>query len=147
MAPGDRRAVARPDRRGGCVFDGLPCLGRFYLSPYQHNDGPDGPSDADEDEAAAAIYAAECLIHGCVDTAVYASSRGVDAAFELAAISTAPDDEDGVDKFIAQVAHPVVQGELSRQAEDLEFLVREGAVLDHRYSSAGTTIVRFLRRT
>jgi len=121
-------------------------LGRFYLSPYQHNDGPDGPSDADEDEAAAAIYAAECLMHGCVDTAVYAGSRGVDAAFEQAAISTARDDVYGVDEFVSQVAHPVVQGELSRQTDDLKFLVREGVALDDRDSSAGTTIVQFLRR-
>lgn len=121
-------------------------LGRFYLSPYQHNDGPDGPSDADQDEAAAAIYAAECLMHGCVDTAVWAGLRGLDAAFEDAAISTAPDDLHGADEFAAQISHPAVQRELSRQSEDLGFLVREGVALDHPDSPARTTIVQFLRR-
>ncbi len=121
-------------------------LGRFYLSPFQHNDGPDGPSDADEDEAAAAIYTAECLMHGCVDTAVCAGSRGVDAAFEQAAIATPRDDAHGLDGFVAQIAHPVAQAELSRQTEDLEFLVSEGAALEHGDSAAGTRIVRFLQR-
>ena len=47
-------------------------LGRFYLSPYNHNEGQEGPGDADEHEAAAAIYTAECLVHGCVDAAAFA---------------------------------------------------------------------------
>ena len=131
-------------------------LGHFYLSPYNHNDGPDGPDDADEDEAAAAIYTAECLMHGCGDTAAYAGDRGVDSAFRQAAPPLSSDEAGGVDEFVAQVAHPLVQQELSRQSEDLWFLMREGGVLDHggrgavldpADGDACPAIVRYLRRS
>lgn len=54
-------------------------LGRFYLSPQHHNEGPEGPEGADEDEVAATIYAAEAAMHGLVDFAVFAAGRALDA--------------------------------------------------------------------
>ena len=64
---GDRSAYARISR----------ALGDFYLSPYNNN-GDDGPDDIDQDEAAAAYYTANCVIHGIVDFALFSASRATD---------------------------------------------------------------------
>ncbi|MEU4381005.1 hypothetical protein, partial [Micromonospora echinofusca] len=40
-------------------------LGGFYMSEYCHNDGQTGPADADDDPAAATLFAAECFLHAC----------------------------------------------------------------------------------
>ena len=39
-------------------------LGRYYLSPFSHVEGQDGPDDGDQDEVAAAIFAANAVLHG-----------------------------------------------------------------------------------
>ena len=52
-------------------------LGEFYLSPYSNN-GHEGPDDIDQDEAAAAYFAASCVIHGLVDFALLSASRATD---------------------------------------------------------------------
>ena len=61
---GDDSAYARISR----------ALGDFYLSPYSNN-GYDGPDDIDQDEAAAAYYTANCVMHGIVDFALFSASR------------------------------------------------------------------------
>lgn len=38
-------------------------LGEYYIGEYCHNDGQHGPDDADDDPAAAILYAAECYFH------------------------------------------------------------------------------------
>jgi hypothetical protein len=52
-------------------------LGEFYLSPYSIN-GDDGPDDIDQDEAAAAYFTANCVIHGVVDFALSSARRATD---------------------------------------------------------------------
>jgi hypothetical protein len=64
---GDGSAYARISR----------ALGEFYLSPYSNN-GDDGPDDIDQDEAAAAYFTANCVIHGLVDFALFAAGRATD---------------------------------------------------------------------
>lgn len=64
---GDRSAYARISR----------ALGEFYLSPYCNN-GDDGLDDIDQDEAAAAYFTANCVIHGIIDFALLSASRATD---------------------------------------------------------------------
>ena len=55
-------------------------LGQFYISEFCHNDGPSGPDDADDDPAAAILYAAECYMHGLPHFAILVANRGIEAA-------------------------------------------------------------------
>jgi len=64
---GDRSVYAQISR----------ALGEFYLSPYSNN-GDDGADDIDQDEAAAAYYTANCVMHGIVDFALFSASRATD---------------------------------------------------------------------
>lgn len=54
-------------------------VGEYMLSEYCHNDGQDGPDDADESAAAAALYAAHAYLFGCQEFAAWTSSRAVEA--------------------------------------------------------------------
>ena len=54
-------------------------LGNFLLSPQNHIDGQDGPDDADQDEVAATIFAANAVLHGLVGFAELAAMRATDA--------------------------------------------------------------------
>lgn len=54
-------------------------LGAYYLSPQNHIEGQDGPDDADQDEVAAVIFAANAVLHGLVGFAELAASRATDA--------------------------------------------------------------------
>jgi len=53
-------------------------LGNYYLSPQNHIEGQDGPDDADQDEVAATIFAANAVVHGLVGFAVLAAGRATD---------------------------------------------------------------------
>ena len=55
-------------------------LRAYYHSLYNHSDGPDGPNDADENAAAASIYAAECFLDGGVAEACWAVAAGMVAS-------------------------------------------------------------------
>ena len=55
-------------------------LSAFYEGPYNHDQGQDGPQDANENAAACAIYAAETFCRGDADSAKWAASRLIDAA-------------------------------------------------------------------
>lgn len=99
-------------------------LAEFYLSPYHHADGDDGPSEAADDGVAATLYAAQCYLYGCVDFALWAAACGYDAAATVAA-----GDESWSHRRPAelnphtwQLAHPALQAELERQLEELELL-------------------------
>lgn len=62
------------------VFEPIShALGQYLLSPQSHNLGQDGPDDADQDEVAATIFAAEAVMHGLVQFALLAASRATDA--------------------------------------------------------------------
>lgn len=91
-------------------FDVLSAaLARFYLSPQHHNQGQDGPSDADTDEVAATIYAAECALHGMTEFALGAASRALEAIDHR--WEYVQDDQGGFEADF--------HAELQRQAEDL----------------------------
>ena len=54
-------------------------VGSYLLSPQNHVDGQDGPDDADQDEVAAVIFAANAVLHGLVGFAELAATRATDA--------------------------------------------------------------------
>ena len=56
-------------------YDISQALGRFYLSPQHHNEGQDGPNDADHPEVAATLFAANCSLYGLTEFAVLAAAR------------------------------------------------------------------------
>jgi hypothetical protein len=95
-------------------------LGTYYLGPYCHNEGPDGPDDADEHAAAAVLHAAEAYMHGCSDFALFVSGHALEAAADLL-----PPDEDAV------VADPeeARSEELRRQLRDLDLIATEAPTL------------------
>jgi hypothetical protein len=103
-------------------------LEAFYASPFNHENGPEGPDEADED-AAAIIYAAECFESGEVDPAYKASGRAIGVALQIAAQELQLDPNEfewdpGAEPMpLAQEAmHAVVQAELDRQFEDLSVI-------------------------
>ena len=55
-------------------------LGQIYISDYWHNDGPEGPTDVDDDPAAAILYAAECYMWGLPAFASLVADRATAAA-------------------------------------------------------------------
>jgi hypothetical protein len=115
------------------AFRGISdALGRFYLSEYSHNDGQDGPDDADDDAAAAVLYAAEHYMHGFADFAVVVSSRGVEAASfrvqMLADDGAGDEDEDNL----------AMLRELELQERELDLIARHGD--DLRYSYLGLSV-------
>jgi hypothetical protein len=55
-------------------------LGHYYFSDYCHNDGPNGPDDADDDPAAAILYAALYYLHMRPTFAASVATRAIDAA-------------------------------------------------------------------
>lgn len=63
-------------------------LGQFYISEFCHNEGQAGPSDADDDPAAAILYTAECYMHALPQFAVLVASRGIDAAHYWVQLAT-----------------------------------------------------------
>jgi hypothetical protein len=89
-------------------------LNAFYTGPLNHDEGQDGPNDADHDPAAASIYAAESLISHSPQAAGYAMSRVIDHAFSCAATAreTTGPGKGNIDEFIADCCHPITQQEL-----------------------------------
>jgi hypothetical protein len=106
-------------------------LGEFYLSAYCHNDGQDGPADADESAAAAVLYAAEFAMHGCLEFAVSAGLRGEEAADQAGWDSDEELDEDADEDEL-------VYAELRRQLADLDLIAKYAD--DLRYVRLGRDI-------
>jgi hypothetical protein len=103
-------------------------LGSFYLSDYCHNDGQDGPDDADDSAAAAVLYAAETYMHGCADFAIWVSGRAVEAVDQLL----------NEDDTYAEDPDDVLASELTRQLRDLD---RIGAFAgDLKGATLGTSV-------
>ncbi|MFD9392216.1 hypothetical protein ACFWBB_16275 [Streptomyces sp. NPDC060000] len=94
-------------------------MGEYLLSEYCHNDGQDGPADADEPAAAAVLHAAAAYLFGTGDPASVVSSRAVEASDERLN-GDADDDPDEV--FAA---------ELHRQLSDLALIGSHGESLRH----------------
>ncbi|MFI8952158.1 hypothetical protein ACIGO6_37435 [Streptomyces sp. NPDC053750] len=106
-------------------------VAEYMLSDYCHNDGQDGPDDADEHAAAATLYAAHAYLFGCNDFAVWASQRAVEA----------------IDQHLAYLAEQnealpepdeALLAELQRQTDDLDLI--ESYSKELRYSSTGLPI-------
>lgn len=96
-------------------------LGAFYQSEYCHNDGPEGPNDADEDAAATILYAAECYMHQMKEFAVLCSRRGLDAADYWAQFAQEEgEDLDPESAMLAEVRH---------QLDDLDVIAGYAASL------------------
>lgn len=107
-------------------------LADFYASPYNHADGPDGPQDADDDAAAACIYAAECFESGVLAHAAWAASSAIGAAFlradespHLNPTDEMPPDAATLSELARDAMHPFVQAELQHQLDDIALLERE----------------------
>src|SRR5262245_31002840 len=111
------------------IKDVNTALAAFYASPYYHDEGPDGPDDADENAAAASIYACECFVTGKAEPAYWASARAIDAAFAIAANELALDENDFIwdpnaepMPLAKEAMHAEVQTELALQLSDLSRL-------------------------
>jgi hypothetical protein len=113
-------------------------LGTYYLGPYCHNEGPDGPDDADEHAAAAVLHAAEAYMHGCCDFALFVSGHAIEAA-------TDPfPPEDGTAAGDPDEARAE---ELRRQLRDLDLIATEAPTLRRaRFGLTPATTAR-LRET
>lgn len=103
-------------------------LEAFRASPYNHSDGQDGPDDANDDAAAAAIYSAESLCNSDAAAASWATHRLIDWAFSAAEADLGHSDDPlgTAEQFIAEAGHPRVQAELDRLLGGLKLLEREG---------------------
>jgi hypothetical protein len=116
-----------------------PALEAFYAGPFNHDDGQNGPDDADEDAAAAAIYAAECFVTGDPVAAFNAAVRGSDAVGRT--VSDLLDDEAGPvltpkesnQRFADELSHPIAQAELAWQLATLAMV--EHSPFDDRLST------------
>ncbi|MFF1543848.1 hypothetical protein [Streptomyces sp. NPDC058291] len=96
-------------------------MGEHLLSEYCHNDGQDGPGDADEPAAAAVLCAAAAYLFGSGDLASVVSSRAVEAADQRSNREDGhADDPDGA-----------LTAELRRQLQDLALISRYSASLRH----------------
>jgi hypothetical protein len=102
-------------------------VGEYLLSEYCHNDGQDGPDDADDDAAAATLYAAKAYLFGCGDFAGAVSDRAVGAIDQALERLADEDEEDVPDLDEALVA------ELRRQLRDLDLIANYSAELRHAH--------------
>jgi hypothetical protein len=80
-------------------------LNAFYDGPFNHDLGEEGPHDADEDAAAASIYAAEAFCHADVQSARWAASLLIDSTDKLVLAERAGLPPSTLD----ELAHPLQQ--------------------------------------
>jgi hypothetical protein len=113
-------------------------VAEYMLSEYCHNDGQDGPDDADESAAAAALYAAHAYLFGCHDFAVWTSHRAVEAIDQhLQYIAEQEEDE------LIPDPDESLASELRRQLRDLDLIAHYSK--DLRYSGMGLAIDTSIR--
>ncbi|MCW2901652.1 MAG: hypothetical protein JWO67_3917 [Streptosporangiaceae bacterium] len=113
-------------------------VAEYMLSEYCHNDGQDGPDDADESAAAAALYAAHAYLFTCQEFAVWTSGRAVEAIDQhLQYLAEQEEDELPVDTDEA------LASELRRQLRDLDLIARFSK--DLRYAGMGLPIDTSIR--
>ncbi|MFJ4853678.1 hypothetical protein [Streptomyces sp. NPDC088730] len=113
-------------------------VGEYMLSEYCHNDGQDGPDDADESAAAATLYAAHAYLFACQEFAVWNSNRAVEAIDQhLQCLAEQEEDELPVDMDEA------LTSELQRQLRDLDLIARYSK--DLRHAGLGLPIDKSIR--
>ncbi|MFF0297283.1 hypothetical protein ACFYST_28510 [Kitasatospora sp. NPDC004614] len=101
-------------------------VAEFMLSEYCHNDGQNGPDDADEPAAAAILFAAHAYLFGCHDFAVRAGGRAVEAVdHHLQYLAETAEDELPIDSDEALAA------DLRRQLRDLDLIADFSKELRH----------------
>ena len=112
-------------------------LEAFYASPFDHEDGPEGPNDADEDAAAASVYAAECFDSGEVEPAYEASRRAIGVALQNAEeeLQLDPNEFEWDPRaepmpLAREAMHAVVQAELDKQLKDISVIESSEDVAD-----------------
>ncbi|GAA3837432.1 hypothetical protein ACFS5L_44710 [Streptomyces phyllanthi] len=111
-------------------------VAEYMLSEYCHNDGQDGPDDADESAAAATLYAAHAYLFGCGDFAVWVSRRAVEAVdHHLEYLAEQEEDVPDPDEALT--------AELQRQLRDLDLIAHHAK--DLRYSGLGLSIDTSIR--
>ncbi|MGW6981945.1 hypothetical protein ACWGE1_21310 [Streptomyces sp. NPDC054932] len=111
-------------------------VAEYMLSEYCHNDGQDGPDDADENAAATTLHAAHAYLFECSDFAVWAGRRAVDAVDEHLE-HLAEQEEDLPDLDEATLA------ELQRQLRDLDLIANYSK--DLRLATLGLPIDTSIR--
>ncbi|MFB6891142.1 hypothetical protein ACFCX4_17750 [Kitasatospora sp. NPDC056327] len=91
-------------------------VAEYMLGEYCHNDGQDGPDDADESTAAATLFAAHTYLFGCHDFAVWTSGRALEAVDEHLECLAESEEDLPVDPDEAAAS------ELRRQLGDLDLI-------------------------
>lgn len=113
-------------------------VAEYMLSEYCHNDGQDGPDDADESAAAAVLHAAHAYLFGCSDFAFWAGRRAVEAIDQrLEYLAEQDEDADLPDSDEAMAV------ELQRQLRDLDLIA--GHAKELRHSGLGLPIDASIR--
>ncbi|MER7698768.1 MULTISPECIES: hypothetical protein [unclassified Streptomyces] len=100
-------------------------VGEYLLSVYCHNDGQDGPDDADESAAAATLYAAHAYLFRCQEFAAWTSGRAVEAIDQHLEYLAGREEDELPD------ADAAIASELQRQLRDLELIARHSKDLRH----------------
>ncbi|MBB1255003.1 hypothetical protein [Streptomyces alkaliterrae] len=125
-------------------------MGEYLLSDYFHNDGQDGPDDADEPAATAVLHATASHLYGCADFAVWAGMRAVDAVAQhveyLADLADLADLTEGPGSPApAPLGDPekAPLEELRRQLLDLDLIAARSDQL--RYASCGLPVAATAR--
>ncbi|MEV7931254.1 hypothetical protein [Kitasatospora sp. NPDC088264] len=113
-------------------------VAEYMLSEYCHNDGQDGPDDADESAATATLYAAHAYLFGCYDFAHWTSRRAVEAVDQhLEYLAEQEEDE------LVPDTDEALASELQRQLRDLDLIANYSKEL--RYSSTGLPVDTSIR--
>ncbi|MET9221525.1 hypothetical protein ABZX65_22500 [Streptomyces sp. NPDC003300] len=108
------------------------------LSEYCHNDGQDGPDDADEAAATATLDAAHAYLFGCYDLANWTSRRAVDAIDQH--LEYPAEQEEGE---LVPDTDEALASELQRQLRDLDLIANYSKEL--RHSTTGLPIDTSIR--
>ncbi len=117
-------ALARPAPDPADCGELASAVGAFYRSPAYQERRHDDVADAADHAAMAALYAAECYLHGGIDFAAWTGWRGFDAATVIAGADREwPHRRPPVTTLEAwELAHPAIQTELDEQLRALELL-------------------------
>ncbi|MFD6426411.1 hypothetical protein [Streptomyces sp. NPDC060198] len=108
----------------------------YMLSEYCHNDGQDGPDEADESAAAATLHAAHAYLFGCRDFAVWTGERAVEAVDQhLQDLAERADD--GAGGLPVDTDEALVR-ELRRQLRDLDLIA--GFTEQLRHAAMGLSL-------
>lgn len=104
-------------------------VAEYMLSEYCHNDGQDGPDEADESAAAATLHAAHAYLFGCRDFAVWTGARAVEAVDQHLQYLAETTEDEAVDLPVD--TDEALVAELRRQLRDLDLIAGFSERLRH----------------